>query len=79
MSEKLYGQKLSKILITGMAAANAMGDKLLMFIIGKAKNPPCFKNILFLPCCYRNQRKCWMDGSEGWTGSLLLKEEILLL
>ena len=38
-SEKCYGGKLSKIRITGMAAANAMGNKLPMFIIGKAKNP----------------------------------------
>ena len=37
-SEKCYGGKLSKICITGMAAANAMGNKLSMFIIGKAKN-----------------------------------------
>ena len=33
-SEKCYGGKLSKIRITGMAAANVMGDKLPMFIIG---------------------------------------------
>ena len=67
-SEKHYGGKLSKISITGMAAANAMGNKLPMFAIGKAKNPPCFKNVKFLPCRYRNQRKSWMDGKlfEGW-------------
>ena len=41
-SEKCYGGKLSKIRITGMAAANAMGNKLPMFVIGKAKNPRCF-------------------------------------
>ena len=46
-----------------MAAANAMGDKLPMFVIGKAKNPRCF-----LPCRYRNQRKSWMNGKlfEEW-------------
>ena len=38
-SEKCYGGKLSKIRITGMAAANAMGDKLPMFVIRKGKNP----------------------------------------
>ena len=38
-SEKCYGGKLSKIRVTGMAAANVMGDKLPMFVIGKAKNP----------------------------------------
>ena len=44
-SEKSYEGKLSKIPITGMAAANVMGDKLPMFVIGKAKNPRCFKNV----------------------------------
>ena len=55
-----------------MAAANAMGDKLPMFVIGKAKNPLCLKNVKFLPCCYRNQQKSWMDGKlfEGWLRKL---------
>ena len=67
-SEKCYVGKLSKIRITGMAAGNAMGDKLTMFVIGKAENPRCFKNVKFLPSCYRNQRKSWMDGKlfEEW-------------
>ena len=61
-----------KIRITRMAAANAMGDKLPMFVIWKAKNPRCFKNVKFLPCCYRNQRKSWMDGKlfEEWLREL---------
>ena len=46
-SEKCYGGKLSKICITGMEAANAMGDKLPMFIFGKAKNPQCFECQVF--------------------------------
>ena len=41
-SEKCYGGKLSKIHFTGMAAANAIDDKLPMFVIEKAKNPRCF-------------------------------------
>ena len=61
-SEKCSGGKLSKIRITSLAAANALGEKLPMFVIGKAKKPRCFKNIRFLPCRYRNQRKSWMDG-----------------
>ena len=68
-SEKCYGGgELRKIRITGIAAANAIGDKLSMFVIGKAKNPRCLKNIKFLPCCYRNQRKSWMDRKlfEEW-------------
>ena len=45
-----------------MAAANAVGNKLPMFVIGKAKNPRCFKNIKKRPCRYRSQRKSWMDS-----------------
>ena len=33
-----------------------------MFVIGKAKNPRCFKNMKKLPCRYRSQRKNWMDS-----------------
>ena len=71
-SEKCYGGKLSKIRITGLAAANTMVDKLPMFVIGKAKNPRCFKNVRFLPCRYRNQRRSWMDGKlfEEWPREL---------
>ena len=55
-----------------MAAANAMGDKLPMFVIGKAKNPRCLKNVKFLPRRHRNQRKSWMDGKlfEEWLREL---------
>ena len=51
-----------------MAAANAMGNKLPLFVIGTVKNPWCFKNVKFLPCFYRNQQKIWMDGKlfEEW-------------
>ena len=60
--EKCYGPKFSKICTTGLAIANAVGGKLSMFVIGKAKKPRCLKNVKFLPCCYRNQQKRWMDG-----------------
>ena len=55
-----------------MAAANSMGDKLPMFVIGKGKNPQCFQNVKFLPCRHRNQRKSWMDGKlfEEWLREL---------
>ena len=47
--EKCSGGKHSKIRITGLAAANAFGSKLPMFVIGKAKKPRYFKNIKTLP------------------------------
>ena len=49
-TEKCSGGKHSKIRITGLAAANAVGSKLPIFVIGKAKKPRCFKNIKTLPC-----------------------------
>ena len=69
---KCSGGKHNKIRITGLAAANAVGSKLPMFIIGKAKKPRCFKNIKTLPCRYRTQKKSWMDGVlfEEWVRDL---------
>ena len=40
-----------------MAAGNTIGDKLPMFMIGKAMNSQCFKNVKFLTFRYRNQQK----------------------
>ena len=45
-----------------MTAPNAMGDKLPMLVIGKAKNPRCFKNVKFLTRRYKNEWKSWIDG-----------------
>ena len=69
---KCSGGKHSKIRITSLAAANAVGSKLAMFVIGKAKKPRRFKNINTLPCRYRAQKKGWMDGVlfEEWVRDL---------
>ena len=55
-----------------MASANAAGDKLPMFVIGKAQKPRCFKNVKVLPCRHRHQKKSWMDGIlfEEWVREL---------
>ena len=65
---KRSGGKQSKIRITGLAAPNAAGEKLPMFVIGIAKNPRCFKNLQTLPCRYRSQKKSWTDSDlfEEW-------------
>ena len=70
-SEKCSDGKLSKVRITGMASANAAGDKLPMFVSRKARKPRCFKNVKFLPCRYR-QKKSWMNGIffEEWVREL---------
>ena len=60
--EKYSGGKHSKIKITGLAVSNAIGNKQPMFVVGKAKNPRCFKNIKKLPCRYQSQRKSWIDS-----------------
>ena len=74
-SEKCSGGKNSKIRITGLAAANSMGDKLPMFVIGKSKARRCFKNVTSLPCRYRSQKKSWMDSTlfEEWVRELDVK------
>ena len=74
-SEKCSGGKNSKIRITGLAAANSVGDKLPMFVIGKSKAPMCFKNVTSLPCRYRSQKESWMDSTlfEEWVCELDVK------
>ena len=61
-TEKCSRGKHSKIRITGFAAANSIGSKLPMSVIGKVKNPRYFKNIKKLPYRYQSQRKRWMDS-----------------
>ena len=67
-SEKCVGGKHSKVRLTGLAAGNAVGDKLPMLVIGKSKKPRCFKGVRNFPCRYRSQKKSWMDGTlfEEW-------------
>ena len=70
--QKCSGGKNSKVRLTGMAAGNAIGEKLLMFVIGKSKTPRCFKHIKNLPCKYKSQKKSWMDSQilEEWVHKL---------
>ena len=48
--EKSFGEKNSKVRLTGIAAASATWDKLPMFVVGKSKTPRSYKNIKQLPC-----------------------------
>ena len=70
--QKCSGGKNSKVRLTGMAAGNAIGEKLLMFVIGKSKTPRCFKHIKNLPCKYKSQKKSCMDSQifEEWVRKL---------
>ena len=40
----------SKVRLIGLAAGNAYSEKRPMFVIGKSKNPRCFKGVKNLPC-----------------------------
>jgi len=64
--EKCVGGKLSKERLTVLACANSDGlEKLPLLIIGKSKNPRCFKHVKTLPaaCTYNAQTKAWMTGN----------------
>ena len=70
--KKCSRAKHSKICLTGLAAGNAYGERLPMFVIGKANKPRCFKGVINLPCRYRAQRKSWMTPElfEEWVRQL---------
>lgn len=59
--ETCHGGKRSKERVTVLVCGNADGsDKWPLWVIGKAKNPRCFKNIRNLPCTYRHNKSAWM-------------------
>ncbi|XP_057307425.1 tigger transposable element-derived protein 6-like [Hydractinia symbiolongicarpus] len=70
--DKCSEGKYSKVRLTGLAAGNALGERLPMFVIGKSANPRCFKGVKTLPCRYRSQKKSWMSGElfEEWVREL---------
>jgi len=56
------GYKLSKDRITVMVCANATGThKMPLLLIGKSKNPCCFKNVK-IPLTYKSQKNAWMNA-----------------
>ncbi|GBP97282.1 Tigger transposable element-derived protein 4 [Eumeta japonica] len=68
--EKCVGGKLSKERITVLVAANMDGtEKRKLMVIGKSKNPRCFKNITKLPVTYKANKSAWMT-------SQLFEEEV---
>ena len=62
IGERCSGGKHSKVRLTGLAADNATGEKLPLFVIGKSVKPRCFSGVKGLPYRYRAQKKSWMDG-----------------
>ena len=65
-------RKSSKVRLIGMSAASATGEKLPMLVIGKSKNPRCFKNVKDLLYFYKAHKKSWMDSQifEKWIREL---------
>ena len=62
-NKSCHGGKQSKERITVMVGANSDGsEKLPLLVIGKSKNPRCFKNVKSLPVDYTNSKKAWMNG-----------------
>ena len=63
--ERCSGGKHSRVKPTGLAAGNAIGEKLPLFVIGKSAKPRCFSGVKSLPCRYRSQKRA------GWMGICL--------
>jgi len=62
---KCHGGSKSKERLTVVLCCNADGsEKLKPWVIGKSKNPRCFKkiNMLTLPCTYSNHKSAWIDA-----------------
>lgn len=62
--EACKGGKLAKERITVMLACSSTGEKLKPLVIGKAKQPRCFKNINIdnLPVLWQSNKKAWMTA-----------------
>ncbi|XP_007529517.1 tigger transposable element-derived protein 4 [Erinaceus europaeus] len=65
--------KLCKDRITLVVGTNMDGsEKLPLLVIGKNRNPHCFKGIKSLPVCYEANRRAWMTSEvfEQWMHQL---------
>lgn len=59
--DSCHGGKKSKIRVTVLLTTNADGsDKLPPLVIGKSKNPRCFKGVKTKPTEYESNRNSWM-------------------
>ena len=67
-NENCVGGKHSKLRVAGLSAANAIGEKLPLFVIDNSKKAWYFKHLKLLPCRYCSQKKSWMDSMlfEEW-------------
>ncbi|XP_067123781.1 jerky protein homolog-like [Centruroides vittatus] len=70
------GFKTSKSRITVMVCGNVTGMHRLLLIVGKSRNPRCFKGIKKLPVIYKNQKNSYMDTSSfiEWHDTVFIPE-----
>lgn len=63
-NEKCIGGKMLKNRLTVLICANMTGtDKKKLLVIGKSRNPRCFKNVKSLPVEYTANKKAWMTST----------------
>lgn len=84
--ENCAGGKLSKERVTLLVGANMCGTgKRKLLVIGKSKNPQCFKNVKTLPVKYANNQKSWitsdlwMNELNAWDAELCREKRKILL
>lgn len=84
--EKCIGGKLSKERITVFVCANMTGtEKRDLLVIGKSRNPRCFKSVKRLPVKYRTNKKAWMTSAifeeeiRNWDEELVKKRRKIAL
>jgi len=59
-----HGGKVNKERLTALVCANMSGsEKLPLLVLGRSKNPRCFKHVKTLPVGYRANKKAWMTSS----------------
>lgn len=84
--EKCIGGKMSKERITVLVTANMDGSvKEKLLVIGKFRNPRCFKNVKRLPVNYEANRRAWMTSDifekflHSWNSKLRSTNKKVLL
>ena len=79
------GTKKSKERITCLLTCSMAGEKKKILVVGKSKNPRCFKNVNPLPVDYEANSNSWMTGGiwesflRAWDKDLKKKNRKILL
>lgn len=59
--DSCHGGKMSKLRLTVLLCCNCDGsEKLTPLVVGKSRNPRCFKNVRSFPTKYEANKKAWM-------------------